>query len=338
MSNRSRLLITGGVAVVALSGAAGYLLNTRSPQHHPEAATPAASQASAAVIGSGPRIVFRNTALGPSYGQVAMVSLANPAGPRALVSASCDRIYATASEALCLSSDRGVTTTYQAQVLGTDFTPIRTLPLAGAPSRARLSRDGSLAATTSFTAGDSYERTGFSTRTVITSLDPTKHGGDLEDFTLIQNGKTVKPVDRNIWGVTFAKDDNTFYATVAFGSKTHLVRGDLAGRTLTILHTDAECPSLSPDGTTLVYKKRSGQPVGKWRLASYDISTGKETFLAETRSVDDQVEWLDNHTVVYGLPRTGSQAATDDVWAVPSDGSGTPHVLIPQAWSPAVVQ
>jgi Tol biopolymer transport system component len=137
--------------------------------------------------------------------------------------------------------------------------------------------------------------------------------------------------------VTFAHDDNTFYATAAWGGHTYLVRGDIRARTLTTLQTDAECPSLSPDGSTLVYKKRNGQPPGHWRLASYDLATRTETLLAETRTVDDQVDWLDSHTVLYGIPRTGSQAAIDDIYEVPSDGTGTPKLLIQQAWSPAVI-
>jgi hypothetical protein len=104
------------------------------------------------------------------------------------------------------------------------------------------------------------------------------------------------------------------------------------------LHEDAECPSLSPDGTHIVYKQRGNLPLGKWRLVNYDIASGKITPLAETRSVDDQVEWLDNADVMYGLPRTTSQPAITDVWSVPTTGTGQPKLLIPQASSPAVVR
>ena len=45
----------------------------------------------------------------------------------------------------------------------------------------------------------------------------------------------------------------------------------------------------------------------------------KETQLAETRSVDDQALWQDDHTVLYGLDNA--------VWAVPADGSGAPRKL-----------
>ncbi|MEO7288213.1 MAG: hypothetical protein ABI140_14940, partial [Jatrophihabitantaceae bacterium] len=158
-----------------------------------------------------------------------------------------------------------------------------------------------------------------------------------EDFKLIHQGKSIKPVDRNYWGVTFAADDNTFYATVEWANHTWLVRGDLATRTVVTLHEDAECPSLSPDGSQVVYKQRGTLPKGSWRLVSYDLATGTVTPLAETHSLDDQVEWLDNQHVIYGLPRSGNAAAISDVWSVPVDGTGAPTLLIPQAWSPAVV-
>lgn len=337
MSMRTRLISLAVICLLAVGGAVGYALSLHAKRTTQNAQAPKLAQVSLSTIESAPRIVFRSTALGSSYGKIAMVSLADPAGPRALTPTSCDRVYASAAKILCLSSEQGIVTTYQAQVLGTDLRSEQSLPLAGIPSRARLSLDGTLAATTSFTAGDSYAGTSFSTRTVISTLTGAPASANLEDYRLIHNGSVIKPVDRNFWGVTFAHDDNTFYATVAWGGHTYLVRGDIRARTVTTLQTDAECPSLSPDGTTIVYKKRNGQPAGHWRLASYDIATGKETLLAETRNVDDQVDWLDSHTVLYGIPRSGSQAAVDDIYAVPADGTGSPRLLIPQAWSPAVV-
>ena len=150
-------------------------------------------------------------------------------------------------------------------------------------------------------------------------------------------GSEVRAADKNLWGVTFL-DADTFFATASSGGTTWLVRGSLAARTVTAVREDVECPSLSPDGTRIAFKKHGDLPVGQWRLAVYDIATGNETVLAETRSVDDQAEWLDDKTVLYGLPRSGSSVATSDVWAVPADGSGAPKVFIHDAWSPAVVR
>jgi hypothetical protein len=337
MNLRVRLTILAVICMVALSAAIGYLISAR---HHDDNVARHASpvaQTSLGAIDRQPRIVFRNTALGTSYGMVAMVALGAPGGPRAVTGTSCDRVYATSRNVLCLSSDRGVVTTYAAHVLDNNLDPTDTLPLTGIPSRARLSQDGRLAATTSFTSGDSYAGASFSTRTVITPVGGKTLGG-LEDFTLVHDGKIIKPVDRNYWGVTFGADDDTFYATVQWSKHTWLVRGSISQRKVVTLHEDAECPSLSPDGKRIVFKQRGDLPAGKWRLVAYDIATGRVTALGESRSVDDQVEWLDNSEVMYGLARTGSQAAVDDVWALPADGTGAPKLLIPQAWSPAVVR
>jgi hypothetical protein len=331
------VIVLAAICVVAAAGGVGYLAASRKHQDDVSHHAPPVAQMSLATLRSQPRIVFVNKALGSSYGMVAMVPLSKPAGPRALSTTSCDRVYATPSNVLCLSSNRGVVTTYAAHVLDNGFTATRPLPLTGIPSRARLSRDGTLAATTSFTAGDSYAGTSFSTRTVITPVGGTTLGS-LESFTLIHDGGSVKPVDRNYWGVTFAADDDTFYATVEWSKHTWLVRGSISQRRIVTLHEDAECPSLSPDGTRIVFKQRGDLPPGKWRLVGYTVASGAVTPLAETRSVDDQVEWLDNDTVIYGLPRTGSHAAVSDVWSVPADGSGRAQLLVPEGWSPAVVR
>ena len=56
----------------------------------------------------------------------------------------------------------------------------------------------------------------------------------------------------------------------------------------------------------------------------------EETPLAETRNIDDQVEWLDDENVLY--------ADGQDVWTVRSDGSGSARMFIAEALSPAVVR
>ena len=52
--------------------------------------------------------------------------------------------------------------------------------------------------------------------------------------------------------------------------------------------------------------------------------------LAETRSVDDQVEWLDDDTLLYGLPRYG-RIATSDVWSIAATSAGRPKLTIEYA-------
>lgn len=337
-SLRLRLALLAVILLAVALGAGGYVWNVRQSHAETVANAPAvAAGGDLATLRAQPHLVFRSTALGANYGQVAVVPLAAPGGPRAFTRASCERVYATPADAVCLSADRGLVTTYRAELLDSSWAPVRSLPLTGVPSRARLSRDGSLVATTTFVFGDSYANPGqFSTRTIVTRTDG-EVVGDIEKFRLTVDGKVVTAADRNFWGVTFV-DDDRFYATAASGGKTWLVEGSLSRRAVTALHGDVECPSLSPDRTRIAFKKHGKLPAGRWRLAVYDLASGTETMLAEERSIDDQVEWLDDSTVVYGLPRADAGSASSDVWAVPADGSGTPRTLVPDAWSPAVVR
>lgn len=340
MSTRLRLGILVAICAVLVAGTVAFVVVNRSAQVAAVAAAPAQATTSASALATGPRIVFRNTAIGANYGRVAMVSLADPAGARAFTGLSCDRVFATRTDTLCLASDRGMVTTYSAAVYsgsGATTGAKQDIPLTGSPSRARLSDDGRLSATTSFVAGDSYAATSFSTRTVVTELT-TGTSLDLEDFTLLDKGRRITPTDRNYWGVTFAADDDRFYVTVKFQGVTHLATGRLSTRTVETVRTDAECPSLSPDGTKVGYKKLGDRGAGDWRLAVLDLATGTETQLAETHSVDDQVEWLDDSRILYGLPGEGTAAAESNVWVVNADGTGSPTLLVPKAWSPAVVR
>ncbi|MEU8820384.1 hypothetical protein [Actinoplanes sp. NPDC048796] len=338
MNTRVRVAVLAGIVVLALAAAGVYVFRVQREQASEAKAAPAVPVSDLTTAMAGPHLLFRNTALGNGYGKLAVVPLSDPGGPRALTGVSCERAYSAAGRSVCLSARRGITNTYKAQILGDDWKDAGDLPLTGLPSRVRLSRDGTLAVTTTFVYGDSYATVGqFSTRTLVTRIGDRK-SADLENFTLYVDGKRITAADRNLWGVTFA-DDDAFYATAASGGKTWLVKGSLSGQRLDSLRTDVECPSLSPDRTRIAFKKHGDLPNGEWRLAVYDLRTGQETVLAETRSVDDQAEWLDDGTVLYGLPRTNdSGAATSDVWAVPADGSGKPRVLVQDAWSPAVIR
>lgn len=337
MSTRARLAVLLALAVVLVGGTAAYLVGSRDAQLTAARAAPAQATVAAASVASGPRIVFRNTAIGPDYGRVAMVPLSAPGGPRAITGTSCDRVFAASGHTLCLASETGMVAGYSARVWADAGGPKLDLPLTGTPSRARLSDDARFAATTSFVAGDSYSSAHFSTRTVVTEL-ATGKSVDLETFRLVHRGRAITPADRNFWGVTFAADDDHFYVTVQFSGTTWLASGQLSTRTVRTVRSDAECPSLSPDGTKVAYKKRGDRRPGDWRLAVMDVATGRETVLAEQHSVDDQVEWLDDATILYGLPGEGTAAAESNVWAVPADGTGSPRMLIAKAWSPAVVR
>ncbi|MFJ7345743.1 TolB family protein [Streptomyces sp. NPDC101110] len=207
--------------------------------------------------------------------------------------------------------------------------PEVTLPVWGNPSRARVSPSGHLVAWTVFRSGDSYADSGrFATTAGIYDLRNGHHYGSLEDFTVVLRGKRSQPEDRNFWGITFAADDRTFYATMSSKGRTHLLRGDLATRTLTALRTNVECPSLSPDGTRIAYKKRVS---GHWQLHVLHLRTGEDTMLASPPDIDDQAAWLDAKTIAYGTVDHGSSF----VYTVRADGSGKPVRLV-EGGSPSV--
>jgi len=100
---------------------------------------------------------------------------------------------------------------------------------------------------------------------------------------------------------------------------------------------NVECPSLSPDNRLIAFKKHVGPGANGWRLAVLDVATMAERVLsAETRWVDDQVEWLDSAHVLYAVPRRTTSIL--DVWVAPVDGSAPARVFLSQAESPIVVR
>ena len=337
MNRHLRVVVFVVLAVGLIIGAGVYVGIDFSRAEERSSAPPRVASTSVSAIEGRPRVVFRNTEVGSNYGLVSMVSLSDPGGPRAFTKVACDRVYATAGEASCLRTKRGIATTFEAQQLDADWKTERTWALPGIPSRTRLSADGELVATTSFVAGHSYMQVGYSTATEIRRAG-VRDDGNLEKYAVIIDNKTVSPADRNIWGVTFGTDGNTFYATAATGGKTYLMRGDLRARSLTSVRQGAECPSLSPNGSKVAYKKNVGGTTAHWAIAVIDLATLRETVLGgETRSVDDQAEWLDNDTLLYGLPRTG-EAGVTDIWAIKTNQRTKPVLFIKQAWSPSVVR
>lgn len=340
MTHRVKWLIIALISALALGGTASVGIVAWHRYQDRTHAMSAASIAADADWADGARVVFRNTAQGDGYGIIASVPLSDPSGARALGPVACDRVAASGTELSCLRSERGITPTYTARVLTETGETTTSWPLPGVPSRTRFSPDGTLVATTAFVTGHAYAALGFSTSTTIHSLDGKDVGGDLEDWTLLLDGKRSAPVDRNYWGITFV-DDTTFYATVGMTTKgiTYLVKGDLATRTFTSVASTVECPSLSPDGKRIAFKRvtdGSGATV-HWTPAVLDLSSGKVTVLErETRSIDDQIVWLDDRTLLYGAPN--ETPGDTDVWSLAADGSAGPKMYIQHAWSPTIVR
>lgn len=337
MSDRGKWLLIALISFLALGGA-GVIGVVAWQQHQERQSAPSSVEtASPTSWATGDRIVFRNTAPGQGYGHVTSVPYADPYGPRAVTARACDRVDATASEFMCLKTDRGIAPSYSATLYASDGSEMARWPLPGIPSRTRISLDGTRIATTSFVTGHSYATIGFSTETVIRS-NTGESFGNLEEWTFLIDDAPASPTDRNFWGVTFI-DDGAFYATASTGGVTYLVKGDIDARSLTAVVEGVECPSLSPDGTRIAYKHVTAGAglTAHWTPAILELASGGIELLPETRSIDDQIEWLDDDTILYGMPRDGA-AGDSDVWALSADGSGDPEVLIKHAWSPSVVR
>ncbi len=180
---------------------------------------------------------------------------------------------------------------------------------------------------TVFVTGDSYleSPTAFSTRTTILDMSDGSQIGQLEQFDVSKDGKPFDAVDFNFWGVTFAKDPNRFYATLGTGGEHYLVEGNVRAKTMRVLRDGVECPSLSPDNKQIAYKSRIGDS-NRWHLRVLDLDTLEDHAVAESKSIDDQVEWLDDDTLAY--------SDETNVYTVPADGGGEAKLLVKDATSP----
>ncbi|GAA2290515.1 PD40 domain-containing protein [Nonomuraea roseoviolacea subsp. roseoviolacea] len=315
-----RRILAGICSITALVGAGGGYVAW------------AIAERPAAVATAAPAAAGPGTLVFLDHGRaLAQVPVTDPGAAPVRRAPVCLRSYTAGGTTVCLRTV-AVPAGFEAAFLRGDQEIAEPVRVDGTPSRARVSPSGRLTAWTVFRTGDSYNPGAFATTTGIYDTRTGTLHGSLEDFTVIVDGKPYQREDRNFWGVTFAADDRTFYATMGSAHRIWLLRGDLASRTLAAVGRDAECPSLSPDGTRLAYKKRVGT---RWRLHVRDLRTGRETPLAERAEVDDQAAWMDDATLAYARPDGGGRVS---LFAVPADGTGAPRLLRRDASSPAVVR
>ena len=289
---------------------------------------------------NGPRMLFVSRDTSPAtFSHLAMAPLRTP-DVVTVTDLRCERVAFAEGRGICLQAARGVFTSYRAVFLDAAMQPRASVALDGAPSRTRVSPDGRVGAITVFVGGlaHSYVSLAVSTKTTLVDVDSGEILADLEQFRVIRDGRPFSAVDFNFWGVTFARDHNTFYATLRSAGRTYLVRGDLGLRRMTVLHENVECPSISPDNRLIAYKKRVGPAAAPWRLWILDLATLQEHPIeGELRSVDDQIEWLDATHILYGVPRS-LQSAAVDVWIAAVDDHEPARVFLKNAESPIIVR
>jgi len=263
-------------------------------------------------------------------GRLYRVALNPPEQPRQVGDLACERIHESAvGDGLCLAAKRHGFD-YEGIVYGPGQRPRRRFAIPGVPDRARVSPGGRYAGFTAFLSGHTYSAgvRSFSTHAAIVDMRAGEPLFNLDEMRITRDGEPFERTDSNYWGVAFA-DDDRFYATLGTDGRHYLLEGRVGTRRARVIREHVECPSLSPDGRRIVYKRRLDKQ-DRWRLHVLDVVTGRETPLAERRSIDDQPEWLDDETIVYSDDR--------HVYAVPADGSGRPHRLIAHASSPVAMR
>lgn len=316
-----RLTVTVAAILVVIGGTTAYVVTAATDAKEPAGA----QQVSQAKTGD---LLFVDLA----GGQNRVEKLAD-GGARTSTELACQRFYAAGGTSVCLKL-AGPGPSYAAEV-SRGGKPIKTVPLPGIPSRAKVSQSGNVVSWTSFVTGDSYSVPGgFSTRTGYFDVRTGETVESIEHFAATVEGAPLTASDANYWGLTVGSNDLTFYATLASGGFTWLVKGDLVSKSVTSLRRDAECPSLSPDGTKVAYKKRIGR-LGPWDLAVLDLATNTEKRLPGTAGIDDQATWLTETELAFAaVPKDAKLPA---VHVVPADGSQPAKVLIPDATSPSPV-
>jgi hypothetical protein len=155
--------------------------------------------------------------------------------------------------------------------------------------------------------------------------------GDLEKFTLTVTAERHGG-DRNLWGVTFA-DDDRFYATAASRREDLARRGqpDRQDGERVARRRGVPVAVAGRHPGRLQEARRLPRASGGWPCTTCGPARDDA---GETRSVDDQVEWLDDATVVYGLPREDEASASSDVWACRRTGRALPAYWCPTPGRP----
>ena len=337
MKDVARPWIIIAACVVTVIGIALAIATIASSRRPPAPRAVAAAKPVLPAPPARPFLMFINLVPDEAFKHVVLAPLAAPDGPRYVTPLQCDRVYYAGSRGLCLAAatDERGSPSYVARVFDEHFAQLHTMTLTGAPSRTRLSPDGRRAAFTVFDEGHSYADGVFSTRTTIVDTIAGTAIGELESWKVTRDGAPFANRDFNFWGVTFAPDGDTFYATLRTQGSAYLIEGKVDTREARVLMQGAECPSLSPDQSRIAFKKRLGGSGGWWQLSLFDLSTHTARAIAgDTESVDDQVEWLDASDLIYFRPNADGNI----IWRLPTDTGEPPQPFVREGFSPAVVR
>lgn len=261
---------------------------------------------------------------------------------RTILDKECERLHVAAAIGLCLGpAANGDDHAYRADVISLANAQLDVVRADSgvSPSRARVSSDGGWASATMIRQQgddeDEYAELG-SLQTIVTIVN--LGAGNSTRINRFDHPPTNGPT--TWWGVTFGPDNDQIWVTGADDDGPQIYTGSLAERTLTPTRIGASCPSISPDGKTLVVRMAEGGVEGATDLVAIDQQTGEQWRLNEDREVVDQVEWLDNDTILYALPADdfSAEMRTFDVWSLDLRADAEPELFLRYASSPSVIR
>jgi hypothetical protein len=324
MTRQRRVGLFVAITGIAVAVIVAYVLIAALGSDDEDPTIPSASAPAVKLVKGDMLLLDRDRKHPKAWGRLVIVGAD---GRRQLGKLTCERVAFAGGHGICLSKARSLPVpTYEARFFDADQKVIGKISVPGSPSRARVSPDGRYAASTTFVGGDGYANPGaFSTRTRVYDVAAGTSLGDLEDYKITKDGKGFDNQDFNFWGVTFTGTGAQFYATLGTGDHHYLIKGDAATKRATVVRDGVECPSLSPDGTRIAFKARVGSPF-QWRFHVLDLKTGKEVEVNKDGSIDDQIAWMSDRELAYGVG--------EEVFAVPADASAPPKQLIASATNP----
>lgn len=290
-------------------------------------------------------VVGINRVPGDDYGRVVVL---HADGTRQLLERRCERLHIAAQLGICVSREESFgLATFTARYLDaadTELREVRNFP-SQLPSRARVSPSGTLVSTTAFVTGTSYADIGGEAETlaIVDEADASTNLRGLTQFEVLSRDDRYQGVVGEYWGVSFV-DEDQFWVTGFFGEEPEVLEGSVSRGVLTPSGLAGSCPSVSPDGSTLVFKRLQDDGEG-FDLVAANLDSGTTWLLGESRSVDDQVEWLDDDTILYALHTNsveeGGAAVAQpqfDIWSLDIAEGSEPQLFLPAADSPAAIR